>query len=110
MNTKTKKAKRDTLKKGDRVWVIGKPGTITSFSKDGQNVPWIVCDDGQTWDARDLGGVYRIPTLKQAAEKVLALMNNPAATMGLYKSIEWEAATSWLQRSVDEANRAKDES
>lgn len=106
MSNKTKK--QEPLQRGDRVWVAGKPGTITGFSKDGQRVPWIVCDDGETWDARDLGSVYRIPTLKQAAEKVLALMRAPGATMGLYKSIEWEAATDWLGRAVEEENR-KDE-
>ena len=109
MSSKTKKPKPDTLKKGDRVWVAGKPGTITGFSKDGQNVPWIVCDDGETWDARDLGSVYRLPTLKKAAEKVLAMMKAPGATMELYKSMEWQAATDWLERAVAEANR-KDES
>jgi len=97
-----KKKAEDSLKIGDRVWVAGKPGTITSLSKDGQKVPWIKCDDGECWDARDLGSVYRIPTLKQAAEKVLAVMSNSGFS---YRSIAWEVATDWLRRAVAEEDR-----
>lgn len=105
----TKKGKRkkrgsDALKVGDRVWVAGKPGTVTGLSKDGQRVPWIICDDGENWDARDLGSVYRIPTVHGAAEKVVAYLNQPGAN---YRSIEWECAIQWLQRAVAEANKAR---
>ena len=45
-------------KEGDRVWVTGgnmaKAGTIRGFAKDDPTVPWIECDDGMKWDARDV--------------------------------------------------------
>ena len=96
--------KRDELKIGDRVWAAGKPGTVTSYSGDGQRVPWIKCDDGQQWDARDLGSIQRIPTVEQAAEDVVAYMERPGAT---YSSIQWEVVTTWLKRAVAEKNRAR---
>ena len=53
-----------TPKIGDRVWVSGKTwsmaGTITGWAKDDDSVPWIKCDDGREWDARDLGSVRRL--------------------------------------------------
>lgn len=100
--TTTKRQK--PLKKGDRVWAAGKPGTVTSFSKDGQRVPWIKLDDGQNWDARDLSSVSRIPTVLEAAEKLLAVSNTPGVSRN---SFEWLGAWEWLERAVAEEHKAK---
>ena len=63
---------------------------------------WIKCDDGQCWDARDVGSVYRIPTVQEAAEKLIAVTNAPGASRN---SIEWGSAWDWLERAVQEARR-----
>lgn len=99
---KSKRKKPDVLKIGDRVWIAGKAGTVTSFSKDGQNVPWIKCDDGENWDARDVGSVYRIPTLQKAAQDVIEAIRKPGFA---YQSIAWDCAIQWLERAVAEAAR-----
>jgi hypothetical protein len=101
---KTKAKKIEALKVGDRVWVTGKSGTITSFIKDGygQRVPWIKCDDGECWDARDVSSIYRIPTLQKAAQDVIEAMRRPGFS---YQSIAWEVAIQWLERAVAEDDR-----
>ena len=55
---------RGEMSVGTRVHVSGKTwvsnGVVMGFAKDDPTVPWIKCDDGRSWDARDLGSVRRM--------------------------------------------------